>query len=153
MNHTLAIDSILLWRHKLNKERNALKRERKQHANTDMMEDRLRVISLELRRLKSRLYYHRLRGKTLTDLQSQRRRLAYHKRRVRYLSGQLQQLTNLPSHQLVNLSTTAGQLRARVESKIASHVRCVSRLQGAHGTPTRRMDGSAHEEDKDNMKE
>ena len=74
-----------------------------------------------LKRIKSRLYYYRHRD-ALTSTASKQK---YTKRRVRYLTRQLNALQALPADQPVSLSRTAAELRARLEAiaKIEAYLR------------------------------
>ena len=84
--------------------------------------NRLRLLRHRLLRLKSRVYYHRHR------LSKQKRLTKYHHRRCRYLARRLRVFQNLPQEQLVNLSTTAGQMCDRIEAKLGIQQRKFAEL-------------------------
>jgi len=82
-----------------------------------------RALSVTLRRIKGRLYYHRHRS--ASALSASQRARHYHEKRLRFLTRRLRTLQALPDGQPVSLSCTAGELRSRLEAKIACHARYV----------------------------
>ena len=107
------LQSLLQQRREIKEESQTLRNERHRSVEAAC---RLRLLSRRLRRLKALVYYHR----HYPRQQPTKRHISYCQRRIRYLDRRLRVFQQLPQEQLVNLSTTAGQMCDRIEAKRAT---------------------------------